>query len=124
MKAKITRVSKSDTSKDGVKLVSKKDGKPYFKIGIQIEGSDEWINGFANNTSDPRYNLTEGGSYSIAVSETRVGDKVYKNFRMLKPEEIEMEEMRDKLAKLEGQQPTSTTSVAPEASPEVDLDTF
>lgn len=94
MQVKITRVSKRDTNKDGVKLVGKKYGKPYWNIGIQVEGSDEWMSGFANSTHDPMYNIEEGGTYSISVTEKTVGDKVYKNFKLLTPEEKELEELR------------------------------
>lgn len=94
MQVKVTRVSKKDTDKNGVKLVGKKYGKPYWNIGIQVEGSDEWMSGFANSMSDPTYNIEEGGTYSISVSEKVVGDKVYKNFKLLTPEEKELEELR------------------------------
>ncbi len=94
MQVKVNRISRKDTDRDGNKLLSKKDNKPYWKIGIQVEGSDEWLSGFANNTSDPRYLMEEGGTYSIAIEEKKVGDKVYKNFRMLTPQEKELEELR------------------------------
>lgn len=94
MQVKVTRVSKKDTDKNGVKLVGKKYGKPYWNIGIQVEGSDEWMSGFANSMSDPTYNIEEGGTYSISVSEKVIGDKVYKNFKLLTPEEKELEELR------------------------------
>jgi len=95
MKVKVTRIFKKDTDREGIKLVGKKDGKPYWKIGIKTEETgDEWLSGFANSTSDPRYMMEEGGTYSIAIEEKHVGDKVFKNFRMLKPEEQELEELR------------------------------
>jgi len=129
MQVKLKRVTKSDVDKNGIKLVSKKDGKPYFKIGIQIEGSDEWINGFANNTNDPRYNMEEGGTYSLAITENEVAGKVYKNFRMLTPEEKKMEEMEAELAQLrKGSQPApgtfEPTNTVEAQTTEQDLDTF
>lgn len=108
MKVKVTRISKKDTDKDGVKLIGKKDGKPYWKIGIQTEQTgDEWLSGFANSTTDPRYTMEEGGTYSIGIQENHVGDKTYKNFRMLKPEELKMEEMEEELRVLKASK-TST----------------
>lgn len=95
MEVKITRISRKDTDKNGIKLTSKKDGKPYWKIGIQTDKTgDEWLSGFANNTGDPRYNMQEGGTYHLAIDEKTVDGKVYKNFRMLSPEETELEELR------------------------------
>ncbi len=95
MQVKIKRISRKDTDKDGNKLLGKKDQKPYFKIGIQTEEhGDEWLSGFANSTTDPRYLMEEGGTYSIAVEEKKVGDKIFKNFRMLSAQEKELEELR------------------------------
>ena len=93
MQVKITRISKKDTRADGTKLINKYE-KPYWSIGIQVEGSDEWLSGFANSTSDAMYNLEEGGTYSITVSETKKGDRTFKNFKLLTPEEKELEELR------------------------------
>lgn len=114
MLVKITRINKRDTDKDGNKLVSKQYGTPYFNIGIQIEGQDGWLSAFANKTSDPVYQMEEGGTYSITVTEKTVGDKVYKNFKLLTPEEKELEELRA----FKAAQEASGNSQA------VDLDTF
>jgi len=100
MQVKVTRVSKRDTDKNGNKLVGKKYGKPYWNIGIQIEGQEGWMSGFANNTSDPMYNIEEGGTYHISVTEKNVDGKVFKNFRLLKPEEMKLAEMEAELAEL------------------------
>lgn len=94
MQVKITRVSKRDTNKNGDPLISKRTGKPYWNVGIQVEGGDEWYAGFANSTNDPMYNLVEGATYSIAVEEKKIGDKTYKNFRLLTAQEKELEELR------------------------------
>lgn len=107
MKVKITRVSRRNTTKDGAPLLGKKDGKPYWNIGIQTEQTgEEWLSGFANSQSDPRYLMEEGGTYSIAIDEKKVGDKVFKNFRMLKPEELKMEEMEEELRALKAAKAT------------------
>lgn len=121
MKVKVTRVSKRDTDKDGIKLIGKKYGKPYWKIGIQVEGSDEWYSGFANSMSDPMFNITEGGIYSITVDTKTVGDRVYKNFKLLTPEEKELEELREYKAKQEG---VSTSMETSQSESHVTLDDF
>lgn len=97
MQIKIKRINKRNTNKEGQPLLGRKDGKPYWNIGIQVEGSDEWYSGFANNEKDPRYLMEEGGTYHIAVEDKKVGDRTYKNFRLLKPDEIKMEEMKAEL---------------------------
>ncbi len=96
MEVKITRISRKDTDKEGNKLLSKKDQKPYWKIGIQTEQTGEdWISGFANNQSDPRYLMEEGGTYHIAIDEKpNPNGGVYKNFKMMSPAEVELEELR------------------------------
>lgn len=123
MQVKVTRISRKDTDRDGNKLLGKKDQKPYWKIGIQTEQTgDEWLSGFANNQSDPRYLMQEGGTYHIAVEEKTVGDKVFKNFRMLKPEEIKMSEMEAELKALkESKKPAE---IQQDLENEMDLDKF
>ncbi len=61
---------------------------------MYVEGSDDKYSAFANKTTDPIYNIVEGGTYSIAVSEKTVGDRTFKNFKLLTPEEKELEELR------------------------------
>ena len=136
MQVKVTRVSRKDTDKDGIKLVDKKTQKPYWKIGIQVEGSDEWYSGFANSTTDPRYLMEEGGTYSIAVESKVVGDRTYKNFKMLSPEEKKVEEMEAELAELRAMkaaqahpasgtfEPTSAQEAVTSAEEGVTLDNF
>lgn len=116
MQVIVTRISKKDTDKDGNKLIGKYD-KPYWKIGIQIEGSDDWYSGFANNAYDPMYLIEPGGTYSITVSEKVVGDRTFKNFKLLTPEEKEIEELREFKKQKEAES-------APKADEEIDLDKF
>ena len=115
MQVKVTRVSKKDTDKNGAKLIWKYE-KPYWKIGIQVEGSDEWLSGFANSPHDPMYHIEEGGTYSITVTEKVVGDRTFKNFKLLTPEEKEIEELREFKKQAE--------AASPKADEEVDLDKF
>lgn len=114
MQVKITRVSKRDTKSDGTPLINKYD-KKYWNIGIQVEGSDDWYSGFANSVTDPMYLIEEGGTYSIGVSEKVLGDRTFKNFKLLTPEEKELEELRALKASVEQAKP---------AEEEVDLDKF
>lgn len=94
MQITVKKIFKNDTDKDGNKLMSKKYNKPYFKVDVYYEGSEEKISAFANSTADPIYNMQEGGTYSIAIQEKVVGDRTFKNFKMLTPEEKELEELR------------------------------
>lgn len=124
MQVKITRVSKRDTDKNGNKLIGKKYGKPYWNIGIQIEGEEGWMSGFANGTADPMYNLEEGGTYHIAVNEKKIGDRVFKNFRLLKPEEIKVAEMEAELKRLKAIEATVNAQTSEKDAETTDLDKF
>lgn len=101
MKVKVTRVSKKDTKPDGTPLISSVTKKPYWNIGIQIEGEDGWMSGFANSEQDPMYQIAEGQEYSITVTEKAVGDKVFKNFKLLSSEELKFEDMLKRIVALE-----------------------
>lgn len=47
-KVTLTKVYRSDTDKNGNKLVSK-NGKPYTKVGIKTaQHGEQWLNGFGN----------------------------------------------------------------------------
>lgn len=94
MQITVKKIFKNDTDRDGNKLMSKKYNKPYFKVDVYYEGADDKISAFANSTTDPIYNMQEGGTYSVAISEKAVGDRVFKNFKLLTPEEKELEDLR------------------------------
>ena len=123
MQITVKKIFKNDTDKEGNKLMSKKYNKPYFKVDVYYEGSEEKISAFANSTTDPVYNMVEGGTYSVAIEEKTVGDRVFKNFKMLTPEEKELEELRAFKASQSSTAPTfePTNDVDAETS---DLDTF
>lgn len=116
MQVKVTRVNKRDTDKNGIQLISKKYGKPYFNIGIQVEGDESWYSTFANSKMEPAYNIEEGGTYHISVTEKpNPNGGVYKNFKMLTPEEVQAEADRaelEELRKLKAQQNKLTPSTA------------
>lgn len=123
MQVKVTRISKKNTDKDGNPLLGKRDQRPYWKIGIQTDQTgDEWLSGFANNESDPRYLMDVGGTYHIAVEEKKVGDRIFKNFRMLKPDEIKMAEMEAELKALKNA--NACTEIVQDQENEISLDKF
>jgi len=123
MQITVKKIFKNDTDRDGNKLMSKKYNKPYFKVDVYYEGSEEKVSAFANSTSDAIYNMIEGGVYSIAIQEKTVGDRVFKNFKLLTPEEKELEELRA----LKSAQASRLTTFEPTNEVEAetsDLDTF
>lgn len=124
MKVKVTRISRKDTDKNGIKLISKKYGKPYYNIGIQIEGSDDWYTTFANYTNEPAYNITEGGEYHISVTEKVVGDRTYKNFKMLTAEEVQQEADRAELAELRKMKEQGSSMQTAQAESHMTLEDF
>lgn len=122
MLVKITRISKKDTKANGEKLISKYD-KPYWNVGIQFEGNDNWYSTNVYKTSDPVYSMVEGGTYSIAISDTpRDGGGEWHNFKLLTDEEKELEELRAfKASQVNTAKPFEPAS---ETEAEVDLDRF
>lgn len=122
MQITVRKIFKNDTDKAGNKLVSKKYNKPYFKIDVYAEGSDDKLSAFANSTSDPIYNMQEGGKYHIAIEEKAVGDRVFKNFKLLTPQEIELEELRAIKATIDKQ--TSEKDASTSEKQDFDIDSF
>lgn len=113
MQVKVTRVSKKDTDKNGIQLISKKYGKPYFNIGIQVEGDEAWYTTFANSKMEPAYNIEEGGTYHISVTEKHnPNGGVYKNFKMLTSEEVQAEADRAELEELRKLKASRTETVS------------
>lgn len=123
MQVKIEKINKRDTDKSGQPLISKKYGTPYYNIGIAVEGQEGWMSCFANRKTDPEYLMEEGGTYSIAITEKpNPSGGVYKNFKLLTPEEKEVEDMKAELAALKAAKAPEAS--APAAEPEVNLDSF
>jgi len=128
MKVKVTRVSKKNTKPDGTPLISSVSKKPYWNIGIQVEGSDDWMSGFANSETDPMYQITEGQEYSITVTEKAVGDKVFKNFKLLSQDELKFEDILKRIVALEnycfGAGAMTSAKDAQTKEPELTLEDF
>lgn len=124
MLVKVTRISKKDTKANGEKLISKYD-KPYWNVGIQFEGNDNWYSTNVYKTSDPVYSMVEGGTYSIAISDTpKDGGGEWHNFKLLTDEEKELEELRAFKASQAGATQGQKFEPSSEQEAEVDSDTF
>lgn len=79
----LTKVSATDSKKDGSKLINK-FGKTYWRVGIQTtEHPNEWINGFMN--AKPEWK--EGDTVELEVTESMYNDKLQKSFAIPKKED-------------------------------------
>ena len=90
------------TRKDGMT----KDGKAYQKVGI-FDGKD-WYNGFDNDGWTAGFR--EKDLVDVTLYESEYQGKMYKNFKKItKTDQLEerLEILEDRVALLEGKQPTS-----------------
>lgn len=118
MQIKVTQVKRQDTNKDGIAYQGKYGH--YWIINIKDE-NENWYSTFCSKENDPHNKIEVGGTYSISVSESVKGDKVFKNFKLLTPEEKELEELRALKASLEK---SENPVAAPAPTDEIDLDKF
>lgn len=114
-KVTLVKVYRSDTNKEGVKLVGK-NGKPYTKIGIKTkEYGDKWLNGFGNFDNK---GWNEGDTVDIITEQN--GD--FLNFKT--PSQTELLEIRVK--KLEdyvfGGDTSNDLPVTPNKEPEINVE--
>ena len=66
---KIIKSSYSDEKKDGTKLITK-DGRPYYKVGIQVnEHGERWINGLVFNLTPQEIKAWEGQEVDLTIKE-------------------------------------------------------
>lgn len=100
MQVKVTRVSKKNTDANGQYLKNSR-GQTYWKIGIQVDGQEGWLSGFADNERDPMYNIEEGKEYSITVTEKELNGKIYKNFKLLSAKDMQIEDLVRRVVALE-----------------------
>lgn len=70
---KILKIHRADKKKDGTPYISK-DGRPYTRVGIQVEGYQDWLSGFENAVTK---SWKEGDTVQILIEKS--GD--YTNFR-------------------------------------------
>lgn len=78
MKVHVIKQTVSDTDKTGNKLISKKTGKPFYKIGIQTnEHGAQWINGLVN--FPPNW---EGTDQELEIYDEEYNGKTYKKFKI------------------------------------------
>ena len=95
---KITRVFSSDTKKDTGEKYKDKNGKPFYRVGIQTDKTgDDWYSTIAYDSNSPEMQLEEGQEVDI-VFEEKNG---YKNFKL--PSKLDTLEKRvEKLERLVG----------------------
>ncbi len=102
MKVKLTRVIKQDKNKDGV-YFKDKNGRPYYKVAIKIEGSDNWYSTIVGSQKHKEWLMEEGKEYSITTSEkTSDTGTVFYNFALLSESELELESLKERVTRLEG----------------------
>lgn len=89
MTYKITRVAVSDTKKDtGQKFVDK-NGKPFWRVGIQTEQTgDVWHSTICYDPKDSAMNLEQGQEVELVLEKN--GD--FNNFKM--PSKLQLLEKR------------------------------
>lgn len=76
MKVHITKVSSTNKKKDGTDMINK-NGKPFFRVGIQTsEHGEEWINGFMPSHPGD----WEGSEQELTITEEEFNGKVSKKF--------------------------------------------
>ena len=105
-KITLTRVYRSDKSKEGVAFVSKL-GKPYTKLGLQTkEHGEKWLSGFdGSHTSSWK----EGDVVDVVVTPNVGKDgKTYLNFEVPK----DTDKLESRLAALEVQVMNLTNTVS------------
>lgn len=78
MKATIKQAKRFKEDQNGNPYIGK-DGKPYTRLLIQIEGNDETLSGFDN---DKTASWKEGTVVDIEIEKKVVGDKTYWNFKL------------------------------------------
>lgn len=92
MKLTLTKVSVSDTKKDGSKLETK-DGKPFFKVGLQTkEFADQWINGLVFGD---RPTWKEGDEVDLIVEDEVYNGVKRKKFEIPKKSDQTLREIND-----------------------------
>lgn len=89
MKATIKALKRMSEDSNGNPYRSKKDGKPYTRLLIQIEEMEETLSGFDN---DATKEWKEGTVANIEVEKKEVGGNTYWNFKL--PNKFDLMEKR------------------------------
>lgn len=80
IKVHILKVKVDDKDKAGNLLISKKYGKPFYKVGIQTqEFGNDWLNGLMNFPP----NNWEGTEQEIEQYDEDYQGKTYKKFKIV-----------------------------------------
>lgn len=112
MQINLKRVYRTDTKKDGTKLVTKQ-GKPYVRVGIQTkEHGDQWLSGFDAKGWTSEWK--EGDVVNVTIEETEWNGK--KQLQFSEISRIDLLEAR--VAKLEQQLLPGMAHVQAEKVPE------
>lgn len=98
---KITRIYRTDKSKDGAPLISKK-GKPYTRCSIKVSDpayEDKWLSGFGGKITDA---WTEGDVLELGEDILIEENGQYLNFSVPKKDpEAQLSMAQDKIKELE-----------------------
>jgi len=79
MQVTINKVSWDAKDKQGNPLISKKSGKPYYKVGLQVkEHGEVWINGLMPFAPTD----WEGKTKDLEIFDEEYQGKTYKKFKL------------------------------------------
>lgn len=96
-KLTLTKISVSDTNKEGQKLVSK-NGKPFYKVGIQTaQHAEKWLNGLVFGD---RPNWQEGDEVELAWGEEEYNGVKRLKFEIPKKEDKTLVELNGMAIKI------------------------
>jgi len=122
MECTIKKIIRKDRNKEGQPYVNKK-GKPFTLISLQVEElPDEWISGFAN---DYNAEWKDGDKIDISITEKKVGDRLFKNFKNLVQRSSRLDRIEARLTALEGGKigTVGNPESMPESTPPNDIST-
>jgi len=107
MECTIKKIIRKDRNKEGQPYVNKK-GKPFTLISLQVEElPDEWISGFAN---DYNAEWKDGDKIDISITEKKVGDRLFKNFKNLVQRSSRLDRIEEDIRKIKEVVFSDTTS--------------
>ena len=107
MECTIKKIIRKDRNKEGQPYVNKK-GKPFTLISLQVEElPGEWISGFAN---DYNAEWKDGDKIDISITEKKVGDRLFKNFKNLVQRSSRLDRIEEDIRKIKEVVFSDTTS--------------
>lgn len=135
MKIKITKVTYTDTKKDGTKCIDK-NSKPFYKVGIQTqEHGDQWINGLVFgepptwqageevelDIKEEEYQGTKSLKFDLPTKSSAVNSEIEKLWIFGRGLEIEIKQIKHQLG---GEKPVQATPDANTSTPQQDSNSF